>query len=110
MSFQWFSRSTSPGLWCRFQKPVMLWFVLVEARRPLVTRARFREFRSAGERGRFHHPPKSVVAAPARHGWGARLTPAHCHLDLLGLEIGWSATGKHASRPRVLPFRLHPYH
>src|ERR1700733_10273304 len=71
-----------PQIWCRIQKTAMIGFVLVEARQPSVTRGAVPEVRSPGERGWQRSPPKSAVAAFAQHGWGARLTPAHCHPDL----------------------------
>src|SRR5579864_8160354 len=74
----------------------MLRFVLVEARRPSVA--------GCAVPGAPEQPSTgaSIISAEigqgsfARRGWGVRLRPAHCHPDLVGHGIGWSATGKHA--------------
>jgi hypothetical protein len=44
------------------------------------------------EKGAVVNSAEVVAGSSLRDGWGARLTPAHCH----PLKNGWSAIGKEA--------------
>ena len=66
-------------------------------------------FGAAGRKGPIASPPKSAVAALARRGWGVRLRPAHCHLDLVYCGSDGALPGSTRKLSARSPL-LHPSH